>query len=439
MTTESYVRTKTTLHKLPPTSLHCVFFCIVFRVCYSVVTMSLITIFLVFQRVLRLLVGCVLSVVLVASCASQSSQLDSNNVSGEAPIVARQMTQQLDGTKDINQSVTVLDTANDQGGEERESSGLVGVMINEFAAIRDPQQVDIQQCIETVMDTDDAHLAERCYQLALHYSDADHAVDAARAWVLVAPNDQDANQQLGHAYIVVRRYDEALDSLLEARQRGVDVNIVMPALNSVFLYGDDLVALIDEYRGYQLQYPEDDGLLLGEIILQTRHSEHNYYIGNYQKALVSLEELVKFDNSSTINGKKIYFERPYVFQARSLHQLGRVDEAVVVLEKAINKHPDYILLYIELIELYLEREDLAKAEQVSATLLHNNPIDDVYYEVGKTVANSMLTTISTVVQDYFIDKSANVQLPIHERENALLRLSVLSDFNKDVDSKKKVS
>ena len=425
--------------KLLLSALRCVFFCIVSRVCYPVVIMPLTTIFLTFQRVLRWLVGGVLSATVVASCASQPSQLDSNTVSGDAPTV----THQLDGTRDINQPVTVQGAAdnqnnqNNQNNKEQERSQLAEIMINEFAATRNPQQVDIHQCIEAAIEVADAGFAERCYQLALHQSDINYVIDAAKAWVLVDPDSQNAHQQLGHAYIVARRYDEALDSLLEARQRNIDVDIITPALNSVFLYGDDLVALIDKYRGYQLQYPKDEGLLLGEIILQTRHSEHNYYIGNYQKALVSLEELVNLDNNQEVNGKKIYFERPYVFQARSLHQLGRVDEAVAVLEKAIDKHPDYIVLYIELIELYLERRDIAKAEQVAMTLLHHNPADDVYYEIGKTVSNSLLTTTSTMVQKHFVDKSVNTKLSVREREVALLRLSILSDLNKDVDNKRK--
>ena len=377
-------------------------------------------------------ISLVLAVLLMA-CTNQPFSRDSNSYS------AISQAQLLDDNAVVATSGAEKKSEPAVGYSEglEDVSGLTSLLINEFAAVRNPDLIQINKCFEWSQANSDERLAERCYELSVRDRDTSVAVEAARNWVSVAPESEIAQQQLGRALIADKLYGQALDALLAAKAKGMNVDVTSPALNSVFLYGEELVEIIDKYRQKRKEFPRDEQLLLGEVILQTRLSEQNYYIGNYQEAVTSLNDLIALDNNLELDSEEVHFERPYLFRARSLQQLNRSHEAISSLERAIKKHPNYIALRLELTDLYLQKNNYKKAEQTVLSLLGEKVTSDVYYEVGKVIAGSPLSQAVAVVRERLLQDSDNDKLPVARNELALLRLSVLAELADDKASKKR--
>ncbi|MCS3806386.1 Flp pilus assembly protein TadD [Chromobacterium alkanivorans] len=60
---------------------------------------------------------------------------------------------------------------------------------------------------------------------------------------------------------------------------------------------------------------------------------------------------------------------------RALHFLGRLEDAVLVAESALQRHPEHLSLYGLLATLYLDQENLAAAERVARQVLELAPAD----------------------------------------------------------------
>lgn len=374
--------------------------------------------------------------VLLLSCSNQlfSGGFDSPHSDAQTQLLDDAVVVASD-TKSVGKQEK--DKLENTSEKRTEDTGLASLLINEFAAVRNPELIQMNQCLDLVKTSGDAQFAQRCYELSLRHSDTNAAVDAAQMWVSVAPTSDLAHQQLGRALIVDKRYAQALDSLLAAESQGLDVDVTSPAVNSVFLYGEELIKLISQYQKKSQEFPNNKQLRFGEVILRTRRSEQNYYIGNYEEAVTSLNELIDLDTNIEIDGEKIYFERPYLFRARSLQRLKRSQEAISSLEQAIAKHEDYVTLRLELTDLYLQKNSYVKAEQTVLELLEATTSSNIYYEVGKLVAGSPLSQAAAIVRERLLQDSQNDQLTVAQNELSLLRLGVLAELVDDKSSKKK--
>ncbi|MCA9446081.1 MAG: tetratricopeptide repeat protein [Candidatus Omnitrophica bacterium] len=166
-----------------------------------------------------------------------------------------------------------------------------------------------------------------CYRMVFDYSRAVDDFNRAEELGMVTPY---LWMNRAMAYISLHEYDKAMD----------DLNILIekePDNPSNFFYRGELFFRLDDYAQAIEDYTK---------ALELRKAAHLYYvrgdaysrIGEYDKALADYKQ------ASEIRPYAIAF---LLAQGKLLGQMGRLEEARAVMDKATTKQPERYAIYIE--------------------------------------------------------------------------------------------
>jgi len=241
------------------------------------------------------------------------------------------------------------------------------LMVAEIALNQGNTEVAIKHYLDVALEQDNPAIAERAVRVAVFGENLEAAVVAAQRWIELDPNRVEARQVIAAIYIRQDKIQEAfvyIDELIQTSDLD-DAELFPPLLGilareknvSTVLAVSLLIAQKNPDRAYA-QY------LHGMLSAQNGRAE------------AALEYL---DRSLALGE----IEGVHATRAKILLSLGRSDEAVISLHKAVENNPDDQALRLTYARLLVDIKDYEKAWEEFEKLHRDSPDDaELLYTLG---------------------------------------------------------
>jgi tetratricopeptide (TPR) repeat protein len=241
------------------------------------------------------------------------------------------------------------------------------LMVAEIALNQGQTEVAIKHYLDVALAQDNPAIAERAVRVAVFGQDLEAAVLAAHRWIELDPDRVEARQVIAAIYIRQDKIQEA------------------------FIYIDDLIqtSVLDDAElfppllGILAREKNADTVLAVTLLIAQKNSDRAYaqYLhgmlsaqnGRAEVALEYLDRALALDE----------IEGVHATRAKILLSLGRSDEAVVSLHKAVDNNPDDQALRLTYARLLVDIKEYEKA-WVEFEKLHQASPDDteLLYTLG---------------------------------------------------------
>ena len=324
----------------------------------------------------------------------------------------------------------------DDGSAVDHTAPTLAILLeNEFKYRRQPQSIDFDACRETAAQHASYELTLYCLAQARNLRDSTSDITLAQQLITLKPNDPQSYNQLAESYINAEQYVAALEVLNQSDDLGFAPDFAIPAIEAVFLYGDDILGLAQSYNSLFENKPHRERLLFGEILLLVRRMEQLYFTGQYNRALEAIDELLALVNQEEAQPTEIYkdfpFEKVRIIQARSLRELGLQSKAIQTLTTVVVRYPQFVAAQVELFEMYLQAAQYSKADSLAIQMLKkHSQRDAIILRIGLLAVKHPVQRTRALVQYYFQRKAESST--VAERELGLWHLSQLAKASKQV-------
>ena len=241
------------------------------------------------------------------------------------------------------------------------------MLVAEMALNRGQTELAVKHYLSLAKRQNNPAIAERAVRVAVYGQDLDAAVEAAHRWLELDPGRNEAQQIIAAIYIRRDQVDEAFNYL--------DAIIVGNTLPERDLYGSLLGVLSREKN--------TETIIAVSRKIADKHSDEAYAL--YLHAMLSAqhgnpeESLAYFDRSlalETIDGA-------HSARAKVLLKLGRPEQAIGSLEKALEGRPDDKNLRLTYARLLVDIKQYEKARSQFEILHQSSPDDtDLLYTLG---------------------------------------------------------
>jgi len=240
------------------------------------------------------------------------------------------------------------------------SNDTYHLLVGEIAIFRGQTDLAVESYLNVAKSQDNPEIAERAVRIAVYGQNMEAATEAAQRWIELAPDRAEARQIIAAIYIRQKKPEEAfqyLDGIIEISEMP-DAELfgsllgVMARENNITTVLAVTLKIAQKYqdRGYA-QY------LHGMMAAQGGES------------LEALEYLDKALASENIEGA-------HNARAKVLLKLGRREEAVISLQKAVQARPNDQKLRMTYARLLVDVKQYVKA-RIEFEKLHQASPDDV--------------------------------------------------------------
>ncbi len=241
------------------------------------------------------------------------------------------------------------------------------LMVAEIALNRGETDLAIERYMSLAKTQNNPAIAERAVRIAVYGQNLDAAVEAAQRWIELDPERIEARQVIAAIYIRQDNVDEAfnyLDSLIETSNLD-DQQLFMPLLGILAREKNTETVLAVSRR---IAESHEDS-----AYAQYMHGMLSAQNGLAEEALDFLDRSVALEEIEGIHAAR----------ARVLLRLGRSDEAIVSLEKAVAANPSDQNLRLTYARLLVDIKEYDKA-RVEFEKLHQASPDDaeLLYTLG---------------------------------------------------------
>jgi len=269
----------------------------------------------------------------------------------------------LQGPSLQNDSLLQSDAAQINLGTSQEnafSEDAYNLLVGEIAIYRGQTDLAVQSYLNVAKSQDNPEIAERAVRVAVFGQDLEAATEAAQRWIELAPDRAEARQIIAAIYIRQDKADEAfkyLDGIIQTSE-----------ISDAELFGSLLNVLAREKN-------------ISTVLVVTRkisqkysHRAHAQFLHGMlaaqgDQSVEALEYLDKALASENIEGA-------HNARAKLLIKLGRREEAVISLQKAVLARPDDQRLGLTYARLLVDVKQYEKA-RVEFEKLHRASPDDV--------------------------------------------------------------
>ncbi|MDD0841656.1 tetratricopeptide repeat protein [Pseudomonas sp. Gutcm_11s] len=236
---------------------------------------------------------------------------------------------------------------------------LYALLSAELAGQRNRFDIALGNYVQQANATQDPAVAERAFRIAEYLGAEQAALDTALIWSKNAADSVDAQRAAAVQLARAGRYDEAMEYMEKVLQRQGDTHFDFLALSAAETDPDTRAGLLQSFDRLLQKYPENGQLLFGKALLL--HQD-----GRAEEAL----ELLEAHDASQ---EEI---PPLLLRARLLQGLDRGKEALPLLEKGIEKHPEDKRLRLAYARQLVELKRLDEAKSEFAGLVQRFPDDD---------------------------------------------------------------
>ncbi|HSC83219.1 MAG TPA: tetratricopeptide repeat protein, partial [Pseudomonas sp.] len=236
---------------------------------------------------------------------------------------------------------------------------LYSLLAAELAGQRNRFDIALGNYVQQANATQDPAVAERAFRIAEYLGAEQAALDTALIWAKNAPDSLDAQRATAIQLARAGRYDESMQHMEKVLQKQGDTHFDFLALSAAETDPDTRNGLLQSFDRLLVKYPENGQLLFGKALLL--HQD-----GRPQEALELLEDHQASEREVP----------PLLLRARLLQGLERGKEALPLLEKGIEQHPDDKRLRLAYARQLVELDRLEEAKSEFAGLLQQFPDDD---------------------------------------------------------------
>ena len=241
------------------------------------------------------------------------------------------------------------------------------MLVAEMALNRGQTDLAIKHYLSLAKRQNNPAIAERAVRIAVYGQDLEAAVESAQRWLELEPGRSEAQQIIAAIYIRKDQVEEAFNYL--------DSIIIDSALPKRELYGSLLGVLSREKN--------TETVIAVSRKIADKHSDEAYAL--YLHAMLSAqhgnpeESLTYFDRSLAFEA----IDGAHNARAKVLLKLGRPEEAILSLEKALERKPDNKNLRLTYARLLVDVKQYEKAHSQFEVLYQTSPDDiDLLYTLG---------------------------------------------------------
>jgi tetratricopeptide (TPR) repeat protein len=249
------------------------------------------------------------------------------------------------------------------------------LMVAEVAMHRGQVELAIKNYLLVAKSQDNPAIAERAVRVAVYGQNFEAATEAAQRWIELAPDRIEARQIIVAIYIRQNKVEQAyqyLDGIIETSQ-AADEQLFFSML-TVLAREKNTAAVLTVTRRIAEKY-SDRGYA------QFFHGMLAAQAGQPREALEYLDESMKIEDIAGVHNAR----------AQVLLKLGRREEAVVSLRKAVDRKPDDQRLRLTYARLLVDVRYYEKA-RIEFKKLHRASPEDVelIYTLGLLSLESQL-------------------------------------------------
>ncbi|MBC9249608.1 hypothetical protein A9179_04905 [Pseudomonas alcaligenes] len=264
-----------------------------------------------------------------------------------------------DGTPPVEDSAAAQAPAKPKVYASFSEETLYSLLAAELAGQRNRFDIALGNYVQQANATQDPAVAERAFRIAEYLGAEQAALDTALIWSKNAPDSLDAQRAAAVQLARAGRYDESMSYMEKVLQKQGDTHFDFLALSAAETDPDTRAGLLQSFDRLLVKYPENGQLLFGKALLL--HQD-----GRPQEALELLEAHQASEQEVP----------PLLLRARLLQGLERGEEALPLLKKGIEQHPDDKRLRLAYARQLVELERLDEAKSEFAGLLQQYPDDD---------------------------------------------------------------
>jgi tetratricopeptide (TPR) repeat protein len=262
----------------------------------------------------------------------------------------------------LGQQSTQVNSLKSQQDEVADAA--YALMVAEIALQQGDTELAVQHYLQLARSQDNAEIAERAVRVAVYGQNLEAAVEAAQRWIELDPNRVEARQVIAAIYVRQDKIQEAfayLDDLIRSSE--LDDAALFPPLLGILAREKNANTVLAVSQRIAYEYPE-------RAYAQYLHGMLAAQNGRSKEALRFL------DRSLAI----VEIDGVHSARAKVLLRLGRPDDAVVSLRKAVESNPDdknlrltYARLLVDVKQYeaaWVEFEKLHRASPDDAELLY---------------------------------------------------------------------
>ncbi len=251
-----------------------------------------------------------------------------------------------------------------QSQQDPVADSAYSLMVAEIALNQGDTALAVEHYLKLALQLENPAIAERAVRVAVYGQDLEAAIRAAQRWVELDPKRIEARQVIAAIYVRQNKAEEAFDYLdAMIRESEVDDSELFPPLLGILAREKNVDTVLAVSQRIAYQYPQ-------RAYAQYLHGMLAAQNGRSKEALQFLDRSLEIAEIEGVHSAR----------AKLLLRLGRPDEAVVSLRKAVESNPDdqnlrltYARLLVDVKNYEAARvqfEKLHKASPEDAELLY---------------------------------------------------------------------
>jgi tetratricopeptide (TPR) repeat protein len=241
------------------------------------------------------------------------------------------------------------------------------LMVAEIALNQGDTALAIERYLALAQSQDNSDIAERAVRVAVYGQDLDAAAEAAQRWIELDPGRVEARQVIAAIYVRQDKVEEAfsfIDSLIESSELE-DAQLFPPLLGILAREKNSETVLAVSRR-------------IADTHADRAYAQHLHGMLATQNGLAE-EALEYLDRSLAIEE----IQGVHAARARVLLRLGRSGDAVVSLQKAVERKPNDQNLRLTYARLLVDIKEYDKARAEFEKLHQASPNDaELLYTLG---------------------------------------------------------
>jgi tetratricopeptide (TPR) repeat protein len=243
---------------------------------------------------------------------------------------------------------------------------LYNLLAAEVAGYRTEFDFALEKYVAVAEETRDPQVAARATRLALYLKDNEQALRTALVWAEEDPRNADAHRAAVDLLLKQDRMEEAITHLWAIKELGGMARFDLFAYRSANLSPEQRESVLAAISRMLEQHPTDEQLKFARAILLEQ-------TGRYEESLVLADELLLESQDVSL----------VILKASLLSNLGRIDEAVSVLEAGVEASGGSRRLRLILARMLFEAGDLEVARMQYGQVLEQSPNDgDVLFALA---------------------------------------------------------
>ncbi|MBF7730597.1 tetratricopeptide repeat protein [Pseudomonas sp. N040] len=236
---------------------------------------------------------------------------------------------------------------------------LFALLAAEIAGQRDHYDIALQNYSAEAQATRDPGVAERAYRIAEYLNEQPASLENALLWAQVAPDNIDAQRAAAIQLARAGRYDESMNHMERVLQGQGNTHFDFLALSASESDAQTRAGLLQSFDRLLAKNPGNGQLLFGKALLLQQDNQTEAALELLEDQPASSEEI-----------------SPLLLRVKLLESLGRGEEALPLLEDALEEHPQDPRLRLAYARLLVEQGQLEAARAEFTILLQQNPEDD---------------------------------------------------------------